>query len=141
MLGHRPVPAGARVLRPPPATLVATPRDVEPALPPGVERIAVGDGRVDLGALLEALRARGVRSVLVEGGSEILASFLRERLVDRLTVFVAPTVIGGRTAPALAGGRDLPPDGAVGLALDAVERLDDGVLLTWHVPADGSGRP
>jgi 5-amino-6-(5-phosphoribosylamino)uracil reductase/diaminohydroxyphosphoribosylaminopyrimidine deaminase/5-amino-6-(5-phosphoribosylamino)uracil reductase len=52
------------------------------------------DGRVDLQVLLTALVARGVRSVLVEGGAEMITSLLRRRLAHRLVVCVAPKVLG-----------------------------------------------
>jgi len=51
-------------------------------------------GRVDLVALLAALRERAVGSVLVEGGSEMITALLRARLVDRLAVCVAPKLLG-----------------------------------------------
>ena len=64
---------------------------------PGVEylRCRGRSGRVDLGDLLARLAARGVVSLLVEGGAEVHASFLRERLADRVVLFVAPAVVGG----------------------------------------------
>jgi riboflavin biosynthesis pyrimidine reductase len=49
---------------------------------------------VDLTALLEALAARGIRSVLVEGGAALITSLLRRRLAQRLVVCVAPKVLG-----------------------------------------------
>ena len=52
-------------------------------------------GRVDLRDLLARLAARGVVNLLVEGGAEVHASFLKERLADRVVLFVAPTVVGG----------------------------------------------
>jgi riboflavin-specific deaminase-like protein len=52
------------------------------------------DGRVDLRDLLARLRRDGIRSLLVEGGRGIITTTLRERLVDRLTVCIAPKVIG-----------------------------------------------
>jgi GTP cyclohydrolase II len=55
---------------------------------------ADADGHVDLRDLLARLRADGVRSLLIEGGRGIITSALRERLVDRLTVCIAPKVIG-----------------------------------------------
>lgn len=55
---------------------------------------ATGSAQVDLRALLEELGRRGVRSVLVEGGSGIITSLLIERLVDRLVVVIAPKLIG-----------------------------------------------
>ncbi len=62
----------------------------------GVEylRCRARGGRVDLRDLLARLAARGVVSLLVEGGGEVHASFLRERLADRVVLFVAPTVLG-----------------------------------------------
>jgi GTP cyclohydrolase II len=55
---------------------------------------ADADGKVDLRALLARLRADGIRSLLVEGGRGIITAALRGRLVDRLTVCIAPKVIG-----------------------------------------------
>src|SRR5207247_2063213 len=55
---------------------------------------ADADGHVDLGDLLARLRVDLIRSLLIEGGRGIITSALRERLVDRLTVCIAPKVIG-----------------------------------------------
>ena len=52
---------------------------------------------VDLQATLRLLRARGVRSLLVEGGGAVITSFLRQRLVNRLIVGIAPTILGAGT--------------------------------------------
>ena len=49
---------------------------------------------MDLKDLLARLRDEGIRSVLVEGGRGIITAVLREHLVDRLTVCIAPKVIG-----------------------------------------------
>jgi diaminohydroxyphosphoribosylaminopyrimidine deaminase / 5-amino-6-(5-phosphoribosylamino)uracil reductase len=51
-------------------------------------------GRVDLMALLAALHQRGVGSVLVEGGAQMITALLQARLVDRLVVCVAPKILG-----------------------------------------------
>jgi diaminohydroxyphosphoribosylaminopyrimidine deaminase / 5-amino-6-(5-phosphoribosylamino)uracil reductase len=55
---------------------------------------ADGGGRVDLVALLAALHERGIGSVLVEGGAGLITALLRDRLVDRLAVCVAPKILG-----------------------------------------------
>ena len=55
---------------------------------------AEGGGRVNLDALLAALCERGVGSLLVEGGAEMITALLRARLVDRLVVCVAPKILG-----------------------------------------------
>jgi diaminohydroxyphosphoribosylaminopyrimidine deaminase/5-amino-6-(5-phosphoribosylamino)uracil reductase len=46
-------------------------------------------------SVLAALGYRGIRSVLVEGGQKIFSSFLAAGLWDRLSVFIAPVILGG----------------------------------------------
>src|ERR671937_743292 len=51
-------------------------------------------GRVDLTALLRALAARGIGSVLIEGGRSLITSALAARVVDRLVICIAPKILG-----------------------------------------------
>lgn len=51
-------------------------------------------GRVDLVALLAALYRRGIGSLLVEGGAQMITALLRARLADRLAVCIAPKIVG-----------------------------------------------
>lgn len=55
-------------------------------------------GRVDLNVLLKRLSRMGIASILVEGGGEITASLFENKLVDKLILFIAPILIGGRDA-------------------------------------------
>ena len=55
---------------------------------------ATPEGQVDLAALLTALGARGVGTVMVEGGARLLTALLRARLADRLVVTIAPKILG-----------------------------------------------
>ena len=52
-------------------------------------------GGLSLREVLAALGKRGAQSVLVEGGAGIFSSFLREGLWDRLSLFIAPLILGG----------------------------------------------
>jgi diaminohydroxyphosphoribosylaminopyrimidine deaminase/5-amino-6-(5-phosphoribosylamino)uracil reductase len=61
---------------------------------------AVGE-RPDLKASLEALEAEGIGSVLVEGGGQVAASFIRCELVDQIEWFRASIVLGGEGRPAI----------------------------------------
>jgi len=63
-------------------------------------------GRIALGPALAALRERGLWSVMVEGGSEVLGSFLHERLFDQVALFRAPLLVGGRGSLPAFGGPD-----------------------------------
>jgi 2,5-diamino-6-(ribosylamino)-4(3H)-pyrimidinone 5'-phosphate reductase len=93
-----------------------------------------GGDRVDLAAACETLEADGTNRLMVEGGGELIFSLFEAGLVDRLSVFVGPVVIGGRDAPTLADGEGFVDEEAFPtLHLDYVEPLDDGVLLEWDV--------
>jgi diaminohydroxyphosphoribosylaminopyrimidine deaminase/5-amino-6-(5-phosphoribosylamino)uracil reductase len=52
-------------------------------------------GRVDLPDLLHSLGQRGVRSIMVEGGSQVITSFIQARLVDQMIITIAPRLVGG----------------------------------------------
>ena len=101
--GRLRIPLGARVLTKKAArgTVVATvnanPRKQAAIQARGAEVLALPgrDGVFSLRRLLRRLAARGVNSVLLEGGATLAAAALRERVVDRLALFVAPKLIGG----------------------------------------------
>jgi len=56
------------------------------------------DGLVDLGSLFRGLAGMGMINLLLEGGGEIAAAALDARLVDKVIVFIAPKILGGRSA-------------------------------------------
>jgi 3,4-dihydroxy 2-butanone 4-phosphate synthase/GTP cyclohydrolase II len=60
----------------------------------GVHVVDAGPRGVDLGSALRTLRALGVASLLVEGGGRVITSFFAEKLVDRLVLGIAPTIMG-----------------------------------------------
>ncbi|ELY96960.1 5-amino-6-(5-phosphoribosylamino)uracil reductase [Natrialba chahannaoensis JCM 10990] len=129
-------PSSAEVLDDDATTYVcvsdAAPVEQRAALAEHADLITAGEERVDLLRAFAALQEQGIERVMVEGGGELIFSLFEAGLVDDLSVFVGPKVIGGRDAPTLADG-----DGFVEnfpeLELGEVERLDGGVLLTWHV--------
>ncbi len=61
-------------------------------------------GRVKLRPLMKKLGALGIQSILLEGGPTLNAGALEERVVDRILLFVAPKIIGGKGAPGMVGG-------------------------------------
>jgi diaminohydroxyphosphoribosylaminopyrimidine deaminase / 5-amino-6-(5-phosphoribosylamino)uracil reductase len=88
---------------------------------------------VDPEAVLADLFARGVQSVLVEGGSEALASFVAAGCYDRITVDCAPLLIGGKGAPGPLGGEGFPAlDSAARLEGLEVRRRGSDLILTAH---------
>jgi diaminohydroxyphosphoribosylaminopyrimidine deaminase/5-amino-6-(5-phosphoribosylamino)uracil reductase len=67
--------------------------------------VAAESGRVALAPLLDELGRRRFTNVLVEGGSEVLGSFLGAAAVDEVHVFIAPRLAGGAAARTPFGGR------------------------------------
>lgn len=56
------------------------------------------DGRVNLHEALSMLSNKGIGSLMVEGGANVISAFLKERLADALVLTIAPTMIGGYKA-------------------------------------------
>ena len=69
---------------------------------------ATGNGRVNLPALLDWLYQSGLHRLMVEGGANIITSFLAAQLVDRLVITVAPLLVGGLNAVGNLNGSGLP---------------------------------
>jgi diaminohydroxyphosphoribosylaminopyrimidine deaminase/5-amino-6-(5-phosphoribosylamino)uracil reductase len=65
------------------------------------------NGRVNLKALMKELAKREITSVLVEGGGEITASVLKDKLADKFTAFISPMIIGGKDAVSPVGGKGI----------------------------------
>ena len=100
-----------------------------------VVRVAESHERVELGDVLAALFARDVRGVLVEGGGEVHAAFLDAGLVDRVAIFVAPRLLGGRTAATVVGGMGRALKEAIRLEGLTVRAVGDDLLIEADVVA------
>jgi diaminohydroxyphosphoribosylaminopyrimidine deaminase/5-amino-6-(5-phosphoribosylamino)uracil reductase len=93
-------------------------------MPPGV-RLELRTGA--LADELAALAQEGVQSLLLEGGATLAESLLREDLVDKVMLFVAPTI--GRNGPAFAPELLAP----VQLRRFSAEQVGDDLLLCGYV--------
>jgi diaminohydroxyphosphoribosylaminopyrimidine deaminase/5-amino-6-(5-phosphoribosylamino)uracil reductase len=87
-----------------------------------------------LPAALARLGEEGVQSILLEGGPTLAGAFLREDLIDKVVLFLAPKLIGGDDAPPLFAG---PGARTLGDAvdLDRIEVAPSGedVVLTAYI--------
>lgn len=66
-----------------------------------IAQLPTADGSFAMLPLLQHLATRGVRTLMLEGGSRIIASMLRARCVDRIAVTIAPKFLG-QGIPAIA---------------------------------------
>lgn len=84
-------------------SLILTTAEPRPVRRAQVERVAGGeDGRPRVEEALAALEKRRIASVLIEGGGQVAASFLRAGAVNRIEWFRAPILLGGEGRPAVA---------------------------------------
>ncbi|MNP82832.1 Riboflavin biosynthesis protein RibD [compost metagenome] len=67
-----------------------------------------------------------ISSLLIEGGGEINGSFFEQKLIDKVVIYMAPKLIGGRNAPSFLGGTGF-------------ERMSDAVELD-HVQIQSLGK-
>jgi len=78
----------------------------------------------DLHALTKELRAREIQSFLLECGPDLAFNALRAGIVDKIVVFVAPKILGGREIPAIGG--------------DGIEQLSEAIpLRDWSFSHSG----
>lgn len=92
------------------------------------------EDRVNLRYLLKELAKMGIAHILAEGGGELIAGLIKERLADSVIFFIAPKIIGGRDAVTSVEGT------GVAMVQDAmilkdliVERLKKDILIKAHL--------
>ncbi|MFJ6023848.1 RibD family protein [Brevundimonas sp. NPDC092305] len=83
-------------------TLILTTAELRAVGGAKVQGVTGEDGRPTPAASLSAVAQHGVASVLIEGGGQVAASFLRAGLVDRIEWFRAPILLGAEGRPCVA---------------------------------------
>ncbi len=93
-----------------------------------------GESYVDIGKLVLGLSAMGMKKIIIEGGSELNAAALKAGVVDRLYLFIAPKIIGGRDARPVIGGIGIERmDGAIKLENMKMKKVGGDFLLEAEV--------
>jgi len=105
-----------------------------------VEIVRSEHGARDLSAVLAELGRREIQSVLVEGGGVLAGAFFDAGLVNKITFFIAPMIIGGQNAPsAIAGAGAERIADAFQLERISVEQRGPDLEITGY-PSTGSGQ-
>jgi diaminohydroxyphosphoribosylaminopyrimidine deaminase / 5-amino-6-(5-phosphoribosylamino)uracil reductase len=92
------------------------------------------EGRVPLRPLMEALGKREIQHVLIEGGPTVAWSAVEEEAVDRLVLYLAPKLIGGRDAPGILGNEGVATIAdAHPIRILRIERVGDDVKVLAEV--------
>jgi 2,5-diamino-6-(ribosylamino)-4(3H)-pyrimidinone 5'-phosphate reductase len=84
---------------------------------------------IDLKILLDVLYKRGIKKLMVEGGSSTISNFLNEGLVDDFYIFIGSMIIGGKNTPTLVD-KDFTDKK---LKLVESKKIGSGILLHYRL--------
>ena len=91
------------------------------------------DGRVNLTALMDILGEMSITSFMVEGGSTLMGSMIRERLIDKFYIFKAPKILGGNDGiPMALGSGPKRIDECLSLNDIKIKRFGEDILLVGY---------
>lgn len=113
--------------------LVYVPDGVGAALPAAT--VVPAGAPLDPRRVLADLAARGVRRLLVEGGTAVHTLFLTAGLADELQLALAPLFVGDARAPRFVGPGSFPHDATDRMRLAEVRQVDDVVVATYRLGA------
>ena len=92
------------------------------------------DGKVNLDEVLKKLGELEIMSLLVEGGGEVIGSFFEKRSVDKIFLFLAPRIIGGRGALTWVEGKGVNfLKETPFIEINSVKKMGGDLLLEGHV--------
>ena len=95
-------------------------------------------GRIDVNRMVEILGSLRITSLLVEGGGQVIASFLKAGVVDKVTLFLAPKLLGGNDGvPVCKGEGPEKMAQAISLSDITVQRLGDDVMIEGYLGKKG----
>ena len=84
--------------------------------------VTKSEEHVDPVEVVEVLGENGVSSLIIEGGGNVNALFLEHKLIDKVVLYIAPKLIGGKDAPTFLEGTGIE------LMKDAIELTDTQML-------------
>ncbi|CAM5200883.1 Riboflavin biosynthesis protein RibD OS=Ureibacillus acetophenoni OX=614649 GN=SAMN05877842_10257 PE=3 SV=1 [Ureibacillus acetophenoni] len=88
---------------------------------------------LDLEQMLDELYKLGITDVLVEGGGEVNASFLRTGLINKFLVYIAPKILGGKNSKTPFLGQDLQSmDEAVELEFESYQQIGQDLFVVAY---------
>jgi len=87
--------------------------------------------QISLKPLLEKLFSMGIKSILVEGGSKIFTSFIKEKLFDKISVYTAPIICGSGTNSVNDIGTEMMGD-SVSLKCINLKTINNQFVLTGY---------
>ncbi|WP_099362662.1 bifunctional diaminohydroxyphosphoribosylaminopyrimidine deaminase/5-amino-6-(5-phosphoribosylamino)uracil reductase RibD [Fredinandcohnia onubensis] len=95
-----------------------------------VRIIQLQEANLSINTMLTRLGEEGISSIFVEGGAEVNGSFLKEKAINQVIVYLAPKLFGGKQAPTAIGGSGIESiDDSLQLTIKSVEQLGEDVKI------------
>lgn len=93
------------------------------------------NGKVSLKDLMRILgEEKNIDSIYVEGGASLHASLLKERLVNKALIYIAPKIFGGFKAKSPIGGEGIKePENALKLSNGSITKIDEDLFLEYYI--------
>lgn len=106
--------------------------------PQGLKRVKilkVGNNNIDLHELNNYFSKNNLQKILVEGGPTIMASFLKEKLIDEMFITIAPKIFGSENNRTLSmlEGHLFPPDKIPLFKLLSVKNINNELYLRYKI--------
>ncbi len=132
------IPLNANILEKDAPTIIFTsekaPEDRVRKLEEKVDVIRCGEEKVDLVKMMDILHKRGIKSLIVEGGSRLNWEMIRLGLVDEIRIIHMPFIVGGSETPTLVGGKGFDSlDEIVKTKLRAHFMRGNHLITEWEI--------
>jgi len=132
------IPLKSRVLNDEAPTIIAVtkkaPVNRVKSLQKKVEVLICGDEQVNLKKLMEELAKRGLKSLMLEGGSTLNYSMFEDELIDEVRVCIAPMIAGGTKSKTLVDGSGVDyMKNAYKLRLKKSYKLGNDLIVEYNV--------
>jgi len=136
------IPPDANILKKDSPTIIVTtekaPEERVKALSEKVEVIVAGKEEVDLIKMMDILYNKGIRNLMVEGGSTLNWNLIKNGLVDEIRIIHMPFIVGGTDTPTLVGGEGFKSlEEVVKLKLRAHFMRGSHLITEWEVKYEG----
>jgi len=90
------------------------------------------EGYINLKELLFQLKSKGIKKLMVEGGSTVIWNFIKNGFFDDLYVYTAPFLIGGKNTPTMVDGLGIDnKKSKILLKIIEIKRLGEGFLIHY----------
>lgn len=142
---HARIPLDANVLvQQPQLTMIVTTQEASQAKLQQIQHTGAQvlicpakNNQVDLQYMMLALGAMEIDSVLLEGGSTLGFSAFRDGIIDKVLLFMAPKIAGGRKAPTAVGGEGIQKiRDAITVEHLRVKKISNDFLVEGYVHRD-----